>query len=65
VVLEGCSCFPVVELVKSTSARRIISVIDQIFATHGMPETLRTDNGPPFQGFQFRKFMQYCGIHHR
>jgi hypothetical protein len=65
VVLDEYSRFPVVELVRSTSARSVIPVFDQIFATHGMPETLKTDNGPPFQGFEFRKFMQYCGIRHR
>jgi len=65
VVLDEYSRFSVVELVKFPSARSVIPVIDKIFATHAMSETLKTDKGPPFQGFQFHKFMQYCGIHHR
>ena len=47
VVIDEYSRFPVVELVKSTSARSVIPVLDKIFATHGFPETLKTDNGPP------------------
>ena len=42
-----------------------VNAASEVFATPGIPETLKTDNGPPFQGFEFRKFMQYCGIRHR
>lgn len=65
VVIDEYSRFPVVELVKSTSARSVIPVLDKIFATHGIPETLKTDNGPPFQSYEFRRFMEYCGTRHR
>jgi len=44
VVLDEYSRFPAVELVRSTSARSVIPVFDKIFATHRMPETLKTDN---------------------
>lgn len=65
VVIDEYSRFPVVELVKSTSNHSVIPVLDKIFATHGMPDRLKTDNGPPFQSYQFRRFMEYCGIKHR
>ena len=65
VVIDEYSRFPVVELVKSTSAKCVIPVLDKIFATHGIPEILKSDNGPPFQSYEFRRFMEYCGIHHR
>ena len=39
--------------------------MDRIFATFGVPETVRTDNGPPFNGEEFRSFAQYLGFKHR
>lgn len=65
VVIDEYSRFPVVEIVSSTSAKSVIPVLDKIFATHGVPDSLKTDNGPPFQSHEFRKFMEYCGIRHR
>ena len=65
VVIDDCSRFPLIELLKSTSARSVITVLDKIFAVHGMPENLKSDNGPPFQSFEFKKFVEYCGIKHR
>jgi len=44
VVLDEYSRYPVVELVRFTPARSVIPVFDKIFATHGMPVTLKTDN---------------------
>nr|XP_039261226.1 uncharacterized protein LOC120337496 [Styela clava] len=29
------------------------------------PEVVKTDNGPPWQSYQFRRFMELCGIRHR
>ena len=65
VVIDEYSRFPVVEIVTSTAANKVIRVLDKVFSMHGMPETVKSDNGPPFQSFEFRKFMEYCGIKHR
>lgn len=65
VVMDEFSRFPIVEIIKSTSSRTVIPVLDKIFSVHGMPEVLKTDNGPPFQSYEFKKFMEYCGIRHR
>ena len=65
VVIDEYSRFPVVELVRSTSSRSVIPIMDKIFATHGIPERLKTDNGPPFQSYEFRRFLEYSGVKHR
>ena len=65
VVIDEYSRFPVVEIVTSTAANKVIPVLGEVFSMHGMPETVKSDNGPPFQSFEFRKFMEYCGIKHR
>ena len=65
VVIDKYSRFPEVEIVKPTSAKSIIPRLDAIFARQGIPDKLKTDNGPPFNGVQFSNFVKYLGFHHR
>ena len=62
VVTDIYSKFPEVEVVNSTESRAIIPKLDKIFATHGIPKTVKTDNGPPFNGQEFGKYMDTLGI---
>ena len=39
--------------------------MDRIFATHGIPRKIRTDNGPPFNGDEFKRYMEALGIEWR
>jgi len=59
------SGFPVVEVISSTSARTVIPVFDRIFSEFGIPETFGSDNGPPFQGHEFKRYCEYMGIRHQ
>ena len=36
----------------------------QIFATHGLPERIVTDNGPQFCSQEFKEFLKVNGIQH-
>ena len=54
VVIDEYSRFVEVETVSSTSAAAVIPKLDKIFATHGIPELLKTDNGPPFTSHAFK-----------
>ena len=47
VVLDAYSKYSEVEIVSSTAARNALPALEQIFASHGIPEVLKTDNGPP------------------
>ena len=47
-VMDDYSRFPELEIVSSTSAEEVIPKFDRILATHGIPEEVRSDNGPPF-----------------
>ncbi|XP_028411670.1 uncharacterized protein K02A2.6-like [Dendronephthya gigantea] len=62
VVTDTYSKFPEVEIVKSTSAKACIPKLDRIFGTHGIPKTIKTDNGPPFNGDDFKRYMAALGI---
>ena len=48
VVIDQYSKYPEVDILKSTSFAKLQPVLDRIFNTHGIPETLSTDNGPPY-----------------
>lgn len=65
VIIDEYSRFPEVEIVPSTSAKTIIPKMEAIFARQGLPRTIKTDNGPPFNGSEFATFVKQLGIHHR
>ena len=56
VVIDDYSRFPEVEIVSSTSSRAILPELDQIFSRQGIPSVVRTDNGPPFNGHEFKNY---------
>ena len=64
VVTDDYSRFPEVEIIKSTSAKTVILNLD-IFSRQGIPQAVWTDNGPPFQGEDFRNFGNDLGFTHR
>jgi len=66
--LGGCRYFskwPEVFVVNSTSATQTADKLRRIFATHGLPVTLVSDNGPPFSSEEFHRFMTSNGIIYR
>ena len=62
VAIDKYSKFPEVEIVHSTSAPSVIPKLDRIFATHGIPVKLSSDNGPPFNGEEFERYVKFLGI---
>ncbi|XP_014677756.1 PREDICTED: uncharacterized protein K02A2.6-like [Priapulus caudatus] len=65
VVIDNYSRFPEVEIVNSTATRTVIPVLDKIFSSRGIPDVVKTDNGPPFQSSEFANFAKYMGFHPR
>jgi len=53
---------PVLAEVTSTAARYVNPILDEIFSLLGIPTTLKSDNGPPFKGKEYRDFCEYLGI---
>ena len=64
VAIDAYSKFPEVDIIHSTSAQATIPKLDRIFATHGIPRIIKTDNGPPFNSTEIAKFMEQNGIQH-
>ena len=65
VIIDDYSRFPEVEVISSTSAKSVIPQVDKIFSRFGIPEIVRTDNGPPFSSQEFRDFATNMGFKHR
>ena len=65
VVIDRYSRYPEVEIVTSTNANTVIRKLNKIFASHGIPEVLITDNGPPFTSNDFKGYMKQIGASHR
>ena len=65
VIVDEYSRYPVVEVVNSTSAKTVIPVVDRVFSMFGVPISVKTDNGPPFNGNDFANFAKFLGFRHR
>ena len=65
VVTDDFSRYPEVETLRSTSAKAVIPHLESIFARQGIPEIVRTDNGPPFNSESFQMFATQLGFTHR
>jgi hypothetical protein len=65
VLTDEYSRYPVVEVLRSTTADTVISRMKNIFAIFGYPVRIKTDNGPPFQSSTWSTFLSDCGVKHR
>lgn len=56
VVYDAYSNFPEVEHLLDTTASTVVSKLSSIFARHGIPVEVNSDNGPQFVSREFRVF---------
>lgn len=57
VIVDYRSRYVIAKPVKSTSFEHTRSVLDEVFEREGFPKNMKSDNGPPFNGEQYK---QYC-----
>jgi transposase InsO family protein len=62
IITDDYSRYAVVETVKSTSANTVIPRVDKVFSEFGIPDVVKTDNGPPFNSREFQSFAQTLGF---
>ena len=43
----------------------MIPVLNEIFSVFGIPETVKSDNCPPFNSFKFKQFAVEQGFRHK
>ena len=56
-LMDAYSKWPEVHMIKSTTTELLIKHLQQIFAVHGIPHQVVSDNGPQFAA---EKFQHYC-----
>lgn len=54
VIIDEYSRYPIVEVVKSVSARSTIPVLDKVISVFGIPRVIKSGNGSPFQSHDCR-----------
>ena len=65
-VIDQYSRYPEIEIITSTTAQQTIDSLTNIFATHGLPYKVISDNGPPFPSEALRQYMKVNNIkYHR
>ena len=65
VVVDYYSRYYEVVIMHSTTSRRIINALNEIFARYGFPHSLKSDNGAQFVSEEFERFLQEANIEHR
>ena len=65
VVVDYYSKWSEIAFRTKTDAGTVIKCLESMFHTHGLPEALRSDNGPPFASREFEGFLEYLAIDHK
>ena len=63
-VVDYFSRYVEVQTLSSTTSASVISVLKSIFARHGIPETLVSDNGPQYASQEMENFAQEYNFVH-
>uniref|UniRef100_A0A2D4HB47 Gypsy retrotransposon integrase-like protein 1 n=1 Tax=Micrurus lemniscatus lemniscatus TaxID=129467 RepID=A0A2D4HB47_MICLE len=64
IVVDAYSKWLEVILMNNTTSEATIGALQRIFTTHGLPDTLVSDNGPQFTSQTFETFLAELGIRH-
>ena len=64
VIVDYYSRYPEVVKLSSTTSTAVIAAMKPIFARHGLPEVLRTDNGPQYSSTEMTDFLSSHNITH-
>ena len=65
IVADYFSKFPFVFPVASTHHQKTLRYLRDLFSTEGVPAVVMTDNGPPFNGEEFRRFAREFNFNHQ
>ena len=64
IVMDDYSRFPTVEHPKTSSSQAVISALDWVLSTFGIPQVIHADNGQCFVPEEFESFAKYHGFEH-
>ncbi|XP_055630284.1 uncharacterized protein K02A2.6-like isoform X1 [Toxorhynchites rutilus septentrionalis] len=61
-IVEYRSRYLIVKPVKSTSFDNVKPILEMVFEREGFPANIKTDNGPPFNGNEYKTYCSERGI---
>ena len=61
-IIDLYSRFPFIEIMKTTTAVKVIERLENLFSIHDYLEKLRHDNGPPFSLHEFKQYFKDINI---
>ena len=64
VIIDLLSRWPEVAVVKSTGFDKLIPSMEKVWAQHGIPETVTSDNGPPYRSRDWKAYAKQQGFKH-
>lgn len=64
IVVDALSKWVELELMPSTTSEATVRVLHRLFATHGIPDVVVSNNGPQFTSAIFQSFLASLGIRH-
>ena len=64
VVVDYYSRYYEVVVLQTTTAGKVIDCLDEVFSRHGLPVSLKSDNGPQFASEEFREYCKENNIVH-
>ncbi|XP_026569428.1 uncharacterized protein K02A2.6-like, partial [Pseudonaja textilis] len=64
VVVDSYSKWIDVALLPMTTTQAVVKALTRLFVTHGLPDTLVSDNGPQFTSCEFSMYVANLGIRH-
>jgi len=64
VVVDYFSCYPEIVKMNSTISACTIAALKNIFARYGIPEVVRSDNGPQYSSQEFAAFAKSYHFQH-
>ena len=65
VAIDEFTRFPEIFITKSTSYDSTVHNLSKLFSSYGIPEVIKSDNGPPFQSKDFKKYAKHMGFKHQ
>ena len=65
VAVDYYSKWPEIALLTKTDAGTVIRCLESMFRAYGLPEALRSDNGPPFASREFEGFLEDLAVDHK
>ncbi|XP_022808367.1 uncharacterized protein K02A2.6-like [Stylophora pistillata] len=63
-IIDYFSRYYEVEAMRSTTLEKVIECLEKIFTTRGLPQLLRSDNGPQFRSEIFEWYLEDNGMEH-